>query len=46
MNMEGTWRQVRTELRPLLAVTYQACTDEACLAPGRVELDIAIDRAD
>jgi hypothetical protein len=32
--------------RPLLAVTYQACTDTECLAPVTAELDIAIDRAD
>jgi len=40
-------RLVRTdeawEGRPLLVVTYQACTNEACLAPQRVELDVAID---
>jgi hypothetical protein len=31
--------------RPLLVVTFQACTGRACLLPSRVELDIAIDRA-
>jgi len=31
--------------RPLLTVTYQPCTDDACLAAATVELDIAIDRA-
>lgn len=30
---------------PLLILTYQACTDEHCLAPRTVELDVAIDRA-
>jgi uncharacterized protein YyaL (SSP411 family) len=30
--------------RPLLAVTFQACTDDRCLAPRTVELDVAIDR--
>lgn len=32
--------------KPLLAVTFHACTDTECLAPRTVELDIAIDRAD
>jgi uncharacterized protein YyaL (SSP411 family) len=32
--------------RPLLAVTYQACTDAECLAPVTVELSVAIDRLD
>ncbi|MBC7835297.1 MAG: DUF255 domain-containing protein [Phycisphaerales bacterium] len=31
--------------RPLLAVTYQACTETACLAPVTTELDVALDRA-
>ena len=31
--------------RPLLAVTFQACSDRECLAPRTVELDIAIDQA-
>ncbi len=30
--------------RPLLAVTFQACTDTECLAPVSAELDVAIDR--
>jgi uncharacterized protein YyaL (SSP411 family) len=30
--------------RPLLAVTYQACTDTECLEPRTVELSVAIDR--
>jgi uncharacterized protein YyaL (SSP411 family) len=30
--------------RPLLAVTFQACSDRACLPPRTVELDIAIDQ--
>ncbi len=38
---EGEWSG-----RPLLGVTYQACTDRECLAPRTVELDVAIDRAD
>ncbi|MCC6322841.1 MAG: thioredoxin domain-containing protein [Phycisphaerales bacterium] len=29
--------------RPILAVTYQPCTDEACLASKTVELDVALD---
>ncbi|MCA9309877.1 MAG: hypothetical protein KDA21_01655, partial [Phycisphaerales bacterium] len=29
--------------RPLLALTYQACTDVMCLEPTTVELDVAID---
>ena len=36
---EGQWSG-----RPLLAVTYQVCTDTECLAPTTVELDVAIDR--
>jgi len=28
---------------PLIAVTYQACTEDSCLAPRTVELDVAID---
>jgi uncharacterized protein len=35
----GDWKG-----RPMIAVTYQACTDEACLVPRTVELDIEIDR--
>lgn len=31
--------------RPMLAITYQACSDQACLPPRTVELDIAIDQA-
>jgi hypothetical protein len=30
--------------RPLLSVTYQACTDTECLAPRTVELDVSIDQ--
>ena len=30
--------------RPVVAVTYQACTDTECLMPMTVELDVAIDR--
>ncbi len=29
--------------RPLITVTYQACTNEMCLAPMTVELDVAVD---
>ncbi len=32
--------------RPILALTYQACTDSECLAPTTAELDVAVDRAD
>ncbi len=32
--------------RPLIAVTYQACTDTECMMPRTVELDVAIDRID
>jgi uncharacterized protein YyaL (SSP411 family) len=32
--------------RPLLSVTYQACTESECLAPVIVELDVAVDRVD
>ncbi len=28
---------------PLIAVTYQACTEDACLMPRTVELDVALD---
>jgi hypothetical protein len=38
---EGEWSG-----RPILAVTYQACTDTECLAPITAELDVAIDRLD
>jgi len=30
--------------RPILVLRYQACTDTECLAPGAVELAVAIDR--
>ena len=30
--------------RPVVAVTYQACTDTECLMPATVELDVAVDR--
>lgn len=29
--------------RPIIVITYQACTDEACFAPEQVELDVALD---
>jgi len=31
---------------PLIGVTYQACTEDACLAPRTVELDVALDAVD
>jgi uncharacterized protein YyaL (SSP411 family) len=31
---------------PLIGVTYQACTEDACLAPRTVELDVALDPRD
>ncbi|MFZ4573967.1 MAG: DUF255 domain-containing protein [Phycisphaerales bacterium] len=40
VELRGEWSGT-----PLLAVTYQACTDTECLAPTTVELDLAIDRA-
>ncbi len=39
VEQSGDWRG-----RPLLAVTFQACTDTECLAPVTAELDVAIDR--
>lgn len=39
LEREGEWSG-----RPLLSVTYQACTETACLPPTTVELDVAIDR--
>ncbi|MGE3107257.1 MAG: thioredoxin domain-containing protein [Phycisphaerales bacterium] len=39
LERRGEWKG-----KPLLAVTYQACRDDACLAPATVELDVAIDR--
>ncbi|MCG3124939.1 MAG: hypothetical protein GIKADHBN_03448 [Phycisphaerales bacterium] len=36
----GPWKG-----RPLVALTYQACTESECLMPVTVELDVAIDRA-
>ncbi len=29
--------------RPMIVVSFQACTETECLRPGRVELDVAID---
>ena len=31
--------------RPMLVLTYQACTDTACLKPAEVSLDVALDPA-
>ncbi len=28
---------------PIIVITYQACTDDACLAPMQIELDLALD---
>ncbi|MGP1272781.1 MAG: thioredoxin domain-containing protein [Phycisphaerales bacterium] len=36
-------RQGERSGRPILMVSYQACTGEACRAPRTVELDVAID---
>ena len=36
---DGTWSG-----RPMLAVSYQACTDRECHEPRTVELDVAIDQ--
>ncbi|MCA9281280.1 MAG: DUF255 domain-containing protein [Phycisphaerales bacterium] len=30
---------------PIIVMTYQACTDDACLAPEQIELDVALDPA-
>ncbi len=38
---QGAWKG-----RPVLTVTFQACTDTECLKPATVELDVAIDRLD
>ncbi len=40
LEREGEWSG-----RPLLVLRYQACTKSECLAPARVELDVAIDPA-
>ncbi len=40
LERNGDWKG-----NPLLIVRYQACTDNACLPPMVVELDIALDRA-
>ncbi|NRA57869.1 MAG: thioredoxin domain-containing protein [Phycisphaerales bacterium] len=39
LELEGEWAG-----RPMLAVSYQACDDQRCLAVRTVELDVAIDR--
>lgn len=39
VELEGEWKG-----RPLLAVTFQACSGTECLQPRTAELDIAIDR--
>ncbi|MCC6676241.1 MAG: thioredoxin domain-containing protein [Phycisphaerales bacterium] len=40
VELHGAWSG-----RPLLGVTFQACTDTECLAPATLELDVAVDRA-
>jgi hypothetical protein len=40
LERDGEWKGT-----PLVAVTFQACRDDACLKPQTVELDVAIDRA-
>ncbi len=40
VELHGAWSG-----RPLLGVTFQACTDTECLAPTTLELDVAVDRA-
>jgi uncharacterized protein len=39
VELDGTWSG-----RPLLYVSFQSCTNDMCLAPAQVELDVAIDR--
>lgn len=39
VELKGDWRG-----QPLLAITFQACTDTECMEPTTVELDVAIDR--
>lgn len=38
VELEGEW-----EGTPVLALQFQACTDDACLKPSMLELDVAID---
>lgn len=40
LERSGDW-----SARPMLIVTFQPCTDTACLAPVTAELDVALDRA-
>jgi uncharacterized protein YyaL (SSP411 family) len=40
LEREGEWKDT-----PLIGVTFQACTDTACLEPMTAELDVVIDRA-
>lgn len=40
LELHGDWSG-----SPVLAITYQACTDTECLGPTSLELDISIDRA-
>ncbi len=41
LERQGEWSGT-----PLIAVTYQACSENTCLAPRTVELDVAIDPRD
>jgi hypothetical protein len=41
LERQGDWSGT-----PLIGVTYQACTEDSCLQPRTVELDVAIDRRD
>ncbi|MDX2146793.1 MAG: thioredoxin domain-containing protein [Planctomycetota bacterium] len=49
LELTGPWPMrtkasgVREPARPLLIVTYQACTETECLPPRTLELDVAID---
>lgn len=40
LERDGEWAG-----RPLLAMAFQACSERACLPPGRIELSIAVDPA-
>ena len=39
LERSGAWKGT-----PLIAVTYQACTDSACLSAKTVELDVSVER--
>ncbi|MCC6428181.1 MAG: DUF255 domain-containing protein [Phycisphaerales bacterium] len=40
LELSGEWKG-----RPLVGITYQACTETECLAPVTVELDVAVEKA-